>query len=88
MFFWIFPVALALGILVWILLRALKQYENESAAAALQQVSDLENRFEILQERVKALELIESDSILDIETGIEKPDSVDSLSLGRNPISE
>ncbi len=88
MFFWIIPVLVAAGILSWILIRALKQYENESAAAAHKKVSVLEDRLNNLQERLETLEAIESYSLLDAESGKEIPDSVESLSLGRKPISE
>ncbi len=87
MFFWI-PVLIAVGILSWILIRALKQYENENALAALNKVSVLEDRLNILQERLETLEAIESNSLLEVERGKEMADSAESLSLGREPISE
>ncbi len=87
MFFWI-PVLIAVGILSWILIRALKQYENENALAALNKVSVLEDRLNILQERLETLEAIESNSLLEVERGKEMAESAESLSLGRKPISE
>ncbi len=87
MLFWI-PVLVALGILSWILIRALKQYENENAAAALKKVSVLEDRLNNVQERLETLEAIESNSLLDPDRGKEMAESAESLSLGRKPISE
>lgn len=88
MFFWMIPLLVTVGILSWILIRALKQYENENAAAAHAKVSVLEDRLNNLQERLETLETIESNSLLDAERGKEMLDSAESLSLGRKPISE
>ncbi|MCH8124148.1 MAG: hypothetical protein IH853_13630 [Bacteroidetes bacterium] len=85
MYFWILPVLIAGGFLAWVLLKALKQYEREGALAALERLSELEKRMNGLQDRLEHLETIESDTLLDIDTGIEMPDSADSLSLKARP---
>lgn len=88
MIFWIIPVLFALAFLSWILIRALKQYENENAAAALAGVQKLEEQLLEIEERLKTLEAIESDLILDAEKGKEMPDSAEYISSGRKPVSE
>lgn len=85
MYFWIFPVLIAVGFLAWVLLKALKQYETEGSLAALEGVSELEDRLNSLQERLETLESIESDVLLDATRSIEMPASADSLSLKARP---
>ena len=85
MYFWVFPVLIAIGFLAWVLLKALKQYEREGSVAALERVQEVENRLNNLQERLETLESIESDVLLDTDSGIEMPDSADSLSLKARP---
>ena len=85
MYFWILPVLIAGGFLAWVLLKALRQYEREGALAALDRLSELENRINGLQDRLENLETIESDTLLEADTGIEMPDSADSLSLKARP---
>ncbi|MCZ6704639.1 MAG: hypothetical protein O6942_01935 [Bacteroidetes bacterium] len=85
MYFWILPVLIAGGFLAWVLLKALRQYEREGALAALERISELENRINGLQDRLENLETIESDTLLEADTGIEMPDSADSLSLKSRP---
>ena len=85
MYYWFLPVGLAVGFLAWMLFKALKQFETVNAASALKKTSELENRLEMLRERVENLEKIESDSLLGQEHSIEMPESADSLSLKARP---
>ena len=85
MYCWILPVLIAGGFLAWVLLKALRQYEREGALAALERLSEVENRINGLQDRLENLETIESDTQLEADTGIEMPDSADSISLKARP---
>ena len=87
MIFWMIPIFIAFVFLSWMLISALKQYENKNAASALKQAEALKERLNELEGRLENLEAIESDSILIEEKGKEMPDSAESLSLGREPIS-
>ena len=88
MIFWLVPVAISVVFLAWFLLRALRQYDQESVGAALDRISEMEKSLETIQERLIVLETIESDLIINDENSKEIADSAESLSLGRRPLIE
>lgn len=86
--FWIVIILMASGLLAWLLV-ALRRYEHESAAAALEEVERLREAVDALTRRIEHLETIAA-----ADEGLPVPEEIilpskdsDSLSSGVTPRS-
>lgn len=86
MFYWFIPIAVTIAILLFVRVRLLKKYEHESALLSSSRIEALEITVGDLVERIKTLETIESDALLD-EANEQVQDSSESVSSERMPIS-
>jgi hypothetical protein len=80
MIFWFIPIVLGGGLLIYFLLKVLSRYEGVSVESAMERVAEMENHLLALEERIKTLETLESDSLLEIEADGDMLQQAESLS--------
>ncbi len=86
MFYWFIPIAVTVAILLFVRVRLLKKYEYDNALLSSDRIEALENTVGDLVERIKTLETIESNTLLE-EANEQIQNSPESVSSHRTPIS-